>query len=170
MFPLRPATVSRRKKKKDPLRFTATCGAGLEPLVAEEVAGFGGEEIESGFGAVHWTGSLESGYRACLWSRFASRILLELARFDAPDTDTLYTRCGETLWDDHFHWKSTFAVHATLVNAAINHSQFAALRVKDAIADQFRKRFGKRPNVDAFNPDIRINLHVEGTGASLRTS
>ena len=167
MFPLRPATVSRRKKKKDPLRFTATCGAGLEPLVAEEVAGFGGEEIESGFGAVHWTGSLESGYRACLWSRFASRILLELARFDAPDTDTLYTRCGETLWDDHFHWKSTFAVHATLVNAAINHSQFAALRVKDAIADQFRKRFGKRPNVDAFNPDIRINLHVEGTGASL---
>ena len=167
MFPLRPSSAPTRKKKKQPLLFTATCGAGLEPLVAEEITGFGGEDITTSFGAVHWTGTLESGYRACLWSRFASRILLELAHFDAPDTDTLYARCGEVLWDDHFHWKSTFAVHATLVNATITHSQFAALRVKDAIADQFRKRFGKRPDVDTFNPDIRINLHVEGTAASL---
>ena len=167
MFPLRPSTVPTRKKKKQPLLFTATCGAGLEPLVAEEVAGFGGEAIDSSFGAVHWTGTLETGYRACLWSRFASRILLELAHFDAPDTDTLYQRSGEVLWDDHFAWQSTFAVHATLANAALNHSQFAALRVKDAIADQFRKRFGKRPDVDTLNPDIRINLHVEGTSASL---
>ena len=92
MFPLRPSSAPTRKKKKQPLLFTATCGAGLEPLVAEEITGFGGEDITTSFGAVHWTGTLESGYRACLWSRFASRILLELALFDAPDTDTLYAR------------------------------------------------------------------------------
>ena len=162
-----PAHPQSRIKKKNPLLFTATCASGLEPLVREEIASFGGESIDSRPGAVSWTGTLESGYRACLWSRFASRILLELARFDAPDTDTLYQQAGQVLWDEHFAWKSTFAVHTTLINAAINHSQFASLRVKDAIADQFRKRFGKRPDVDAFQPDIRINLHVQGTGAIL---
>lgn len=156
-----------KTKKKQPLRFTATCGSGLEPLVSEEIASFGGETIITNPGAVSWTGSLETGYRACLWSRFASRILLELARFDAPDPDALYTHAGNILWDDHFTCKLTFAVHTTLVNATLNHSQFASLRIKDAIVDQFRKRFGKRPDVDAMHPDIRINLHVQGTDASL---
>lgn len=162
-----PSSPSARIKKKLPLRLTATCAAGLEQLVHEEIAGFGGDGIESRPGAVSWSGTLETGYRACLWSRFASRILLELARFDAPDTDTVYDQAGSILWDEHFDPKSTFAVHATLVNAAIHHSQFAALRVKDAIADQFRKRYGKRPSVDPHQADIRINLHIQGTGATL---
>ncbi|WP_051554482.1 bifunctional 23S rRNA (guanine(2069)-N(7))-methyltransferase RlmK/23S rRNA (guanine(2445)-N(2))-methyltransferase RlmL [Desulfobulbus elongatus] len=162
-----PAAPTARKKKKQPLRFTATCGFGLESLVSCEIAGFGGEAIASHPGAVSWSGSLETGYRACLWSRFASRVLLELARFDAPTTDALYAQAGSILWDDHFTWKSTFAVHTTLVNAALTHSQFASLRVKDAIVDQFRKRFGRRPDVDPLHPDLRINLHVQGTGATL---
>ena len=137
-----------KTKKKQPLRFIATCASGLEPLVSEEIASFGGEEIAETPGAVSWTGNLETGYRACLWSRFASRILLELARFDAPDPDALYTHAGTILWDDHFTVESTFAVHTTLVNATLNHSQFASLRIKDAIVDQFRKRFGKRPDVE----------------------
>ncbi|MGE4401903.1 MAG: bifunctional 23S rRNA (guanine(2069)-N(7))-methyltransferase RlmK/23S rRNA (guanine(2445)-N(2))-methyltransferase RlmL [Desulfobulbus sp.] len=164
MHRLRPTA---RKKKKQPLQFTATCASGLEELVSEEIASLGGAGIESHPGAVSWTGNLETGYRACLWSRFASRILLELGRFDAPDTDALYTHAGAILWDDHFTVKSTFAVHTTLVNAAINHSQYASLRIKDAIVDQFRKRFGKRPDVNPLNPDIRLNLHIQGTGASL---
>lgn len=156
-----------KKKKKTPLRFTATCGSGLEPLVLQEIAAFGGEEIASQPGAVTWSGNLETGYRACLWSRFASRILLELTRFDAPTTDALYAGAGEVLWDEHLTVKSTFAVHTTLVDTAINHSQFASLRIKDAIADQFRKRFGKRPSVDAAQPAIRIHAHIQGTGATL---
>lgn len=164
MYRIRPTS---KKKKKQPLRFTATCGFGLEPLVSEEIASFGGEQIDAHPGAVTWSGHLESGYRACLWSRFASRILLELARFDAPNPDALYAHAGNILWDEHFTAQQTFAVHTTLVNAALTHSQFASLRIKDAIVDQFRKRFGKRPDVNAFAPDIRLNLHVQGTGASL---
>ena len=164
-MPHTPATA--KKKKKQPLHFTATCGFGLEPLVSGEIAQSGGETIATHPGAVTWSGSLETGYRACLWSRFASRILLELARFDAPTTDALYSHTGTILWDDHFTWKSTFAVHTTLVNAALTHSQFASLRVKDAIVDQFRKRFGKRPDVDALHPDLRFHLHVQGTEAVL---
>ncbi len=164
MHPSRPLP---RKKKRSPLRFTATCAIGLEPLVTEEITAFGGEILQAHAGAVSWSGSLETGYRACLWSRFASRILLELIQFDAPDTDSVYTRAGDVLWDEHFTTNSTFAVHTTLVDAVLNHSQFASLRIKDAIVDQFRKRFGKRPDVNAHQPDIRINLHVRGTDASL---
>ncbi|WP_310600396.1 bifunctional 23S rRNA (guanine(2069)-N(7))-methyltransferase RlmK/23S rRNA (guanine(2445)-N(2))-methyltransferase RlmL [Desulfobulbus sp.] len=164
---MQPVATTARKKKKQPLRFTATCGFGLEPLVSEEIAQCGGEALATHPGAVSWSGSLETGYRACLWSRFASRVLLELARFDAPTTDALYAQASTILWDDHFTWKSTFAVHTTLVNAAINHSQFASLRVKDAIVDQFRKRFGRRPDVDPLRPDLRFHLHVQGTGAAL---
>lgn len=163
-----PATQpTAKKRKKQPLFFTATCGFGLESLVHEEITACGGVEVTAHPGAVSWQGSLESAYRACLWSRFASRILLELARFDAPDPDALYAGAGTVLWDEHFAVHKTFAVHTTLVNAALNHSQFASLRVKDAIVDQFRKRFGKRPDVDPHSPAIRINLHVQGTGASL---
>ncbi|MBM9535864.1 bifunctional 23S rRNA (guanine(2069)-N(7))-methyltransferase RlmK/23S rRNA (guanine(2445)-N(2))-methyltransferase RlmL [Desulfobulbus alkaliphilus] len=164
MYPPRPLP---RKKKRSPLQFTATCAIGLETLVSEEITAFGGEALLSRAGAVSWSGNLETGYRACLWSRFASRILLELSQFDAPDTDSVYNHAGDILWDDHFTASSTFAVHTTLVDATLSHSQFASLRVKDAIVDQFRKRFGKRPDVNPQQPDIRINLHVRGSEASL---
>ncbi len=156
-----------RTRKTTPLLFTATCASGLEALVQEEITRQGGQNIVVKPGAVSWNGTLESGYRALLWSRFASRILLELARFDAPSPDALYEHSATLLWDEHLDIRKTFAVSCTLVNAAISHSQFAALRVKDAIVDQFRRRFGKRPNVDSFNPDLRLHVHVQGSAASL---
>lgn len=162
-----PIVRKKRKKKRSPLLFTATCAAGLEPLVEEEVRSFGGREVTVNAGAVSWQGHMGSAYRACLWSRFASRILYQLAAFDVPDTDILYERVGKILWDEHFDHKKTFAVYTTLVDAKISHSQYASLRVKDAIVDQFRKRFGKRPNIDTFSPDIRLNLHVNGVKATL---
>ena len=118
-----PALASHtRTRKSKPLLFTATCATGLEQLVSEEIAACGGQHIQVKPGAVNWSGStLESGYRACLWSRFASRILLELARFDAPDTDALYEHSAKVLWDEHLSVKKTFAVHSTLINAAIPH-------------------------------------------------
>lgn len=161
--------IVRKKKKsrKSPLQFVATCGSGLEQVVQEEIIAFGGLEVTTAPGAVSWTGALESAYRACLWSRFSSRILLQLARFDAPDTDTLYAQAGKILWDEHFDQRTTFAVFTTLVNARITHSQYASLRVKDAIVDQFRRRFGRRPDVDSYQPGIRFHLHINGVHASL---
>lgn len=157
----------KRKSQKAPMQFVATCGAGIESLVQEEIISFGGNEVTITPGAVSWSGSLQSAYRACLWSRFASRILLQIAKFDAPDTDILYERVGKVLWDEHFDQNTTFAVFTTLVDAKITHSQYASLRVKDAIVDQFRKRFGKRPTIDAYQPQVRFNLHVNGVHATL---
>ncbi len=160
-------TTRRKQRARAPLMFTATCGAGLESLLEQEIKDFGGQNIVTAPGAVSWHGQLESGYRACLWSRFGSRILLELARFPAPDADTLYHETGTIDWDAHFSPKNSFAVYCTLTNAELNHSKYAALRVKDAIVDQFRIRAGRRPDVDVSAPAIRFNLHVLEKEATL---
>ncbi len=156
-----------RKKKSVPLSFVTTCGAGLEKIVATEITDHGGLEPQVSPGAVAWTGDLKSGYSLCLWSRFSSRLLLDIAHFEAPDTDTLYREVSKVDWDTHFDHETTFAVFCTLSNAEITHSRYAALRVKDAIVDQFRMRYEKRPNVNSHNPQIRINLHINGTRAAL---
>lgn len=148
--------------------FVATCGAGLEKLVQDEIVSYGGQEVRTTPGAVSWqAGNLQSAYRACLWSRFASRVLLQLAQFDANDPEILYQEAGKIDWTEHFSPKTTFAVYATLVKSEISHSHYASLKIKDAIVDQFRKRRGKRPDVDVRKPGIRINLHVEGIKATL---
>jgi 23S rRNA (guanine2445-N2)-methyltransferase / 23S rRNA (guanine2069-N7)-methyltransferase len=139
----------------------------MENLVKAEILAFGGENVITTPGAVSWNGRLETAYRACLWSRFSSRILLQIAAFDAPDTDALYRQVNGIEWDIHFIPTATFAVYCTLSDSTITHSHFASLRVKDAIVDYFRSRTGKRPSIDVHKPGIRLNLHVRGDKASL---
>ncbi|MDW7774256.1 MAG: bifunctional 23S rRNA (guanine(2069)-N(7))-methyltransferase RlmK/23S rRNA (guanine(2445)-N(2))-methyltransferase RlmL [Desulfobulbaceae bacterium] len=159
--------VRAKKKKKTSLVYVATCGAGLENLVADEIKEHGGTVTGTKPGAVSWEGNLEAGYRLCLWSRFASRILLQIAEFAAPDPDILYRETGKLDWAEHLDPGKTFAVYCTLSESKITHSQYAALRIKDAIVDQFRSRTGRRPTVDVMHPGMRINLHVQGDRATL---
>ncbi|MBV5305126.1 MAG: bifunctional 23S rRNA (guanine(2069)-N(7))-methyltransferase RlmK/23S rRNA (guanine(2445)-N(2))-methyltransferase RlmL [Desulfobulbaceae bacterium] len=154
-------------KSQQQYTLIATCAAGLEDLVHEEIASFGGKEIESGKGVITWQGDLAGGYRACLWSRFASRILLQLAAFPAPDDTELYRQCGAIDWQEHMENSSTFAINCTLSDSVITHNQFAALRVKDALVDQFRERSGERPSVQVERPDLQINLHIHSDQAIL---
>lgn len=139
----------------------------MENLVKAEIEDFGGRNVTTTPGAVSWNGGLETAYRACLWSRFSSRILLQIATFEASDTDALYRHINGIEWDIHFDPAVTFAVYCTLSDSAITHSHFASLRVKDGIVDYFRSRSGKRPDIDVHRPGIRLNLHVKGTRASL---
>lgn len=121
-------------------RLVIPCAAGLEQLVAEEVMSWGGEVVSSTTGLVEINGSLEVGYRACLWSRFGSRVLLELASFKVKDESELYLVVKRIPWNEHIDSHGTFAVSCTLEqNASVKHSNFAALRVKDALVDQFRE-------------------------------
>jgi len=147
---------------------TAVCAVGLEEMIKDEAASFGGLDISSGRGVVFWRGSLESAYRACLWSRFSSRILLQLSRFEVKDGEDLYLRCLELDWSVHMTLDTTFAVDCTLsVESAINHSHYAALKVKDAVVDFFRKREGERPSIDTGRPGVRLHLHLDNNSATL---
>ncbi len=152
---------------RKPRTFTATCAAGLELLVTEEIASLGGLEVNSSPGRVFFKGHLETAYRACLWSRFATRTLMPLVTFPGPDTDGLYQGSFNVDWNEHFSVDGTFAVDCTLHNSAIKHSKYAALRIKDAIVDRFRQQFGRRPSIDTVHPDIRIHAIVDKKQATL---
>ena len=148
--------------------FNASCAAGLEQLVAGEVESYGGKDISLAKGVVTWRGDISSGYRACLWSRYSSRVFLQIAEFPAPDNDSIYKYCSEIDWDTHLDCSTTFAVDCTLSEkSAITHSKFASLRVKDALVDQFRTGTGQRPSVQTDRPGLQINLHVHGDRAVL---
>ena len=148
--------------------FNAGCASGLESLVGEEVASFGGLEVVPMRGVVTWTGSLETGYRCCLWSRFASRVYIQLALFPIVDEETVYQRCLEIAWEDHLTEETSFAVSCTLSGKSpITHSRYAALKVKDGLVDYIRNRIGKRPSVQTTRPEVQVHLHVDGQTASL---
>jgi 23S rRNA (guanine2445-N2)-methyltransferase / 23S rRNA (guanine2069-N7)-methyltransferase len=138
--------------------FFASCPKGLEYLLVDELVALGGADVHEALAGVHFRGELGSGYAACLWSRLASRVLMPLAEFPAEDADALYAGARAIDWSEHLGVDSTFAVDAVGGSAAITHSQYAALRVKDAIADAFRDATGSRPNVDTERPALRVNV------------
>lgn len=149
------------------LALFATCPKGLELLLRDELRALGATDAHEALAGVHFSGPLELAYRACLWSRLASRILLRIAQFDAADADALYAGVQGIDWAEHLALESTFAVDAVSGASALTHTQYIALRSKDAIVDQFRKRTGERPNIDVAQPSIRINVRLYRNQATL---
>jgi len=150
------------------LNFAATCGAGTESLVVEEIETFGASDVVEGKGVVSWRGELESGYRACLWSRYSSRIYAKIAEFEVQDEDSIYQGALAVDWRQHLESTTTFAVDCTVAAKNLQlHSRYAALKVKDAIVDQFREHCGERPSVDTARPGVRVHLLVREGYAEL---
>ncbi len=148
-------------------RFVTTCAFGLEDLVRGEAAAFGGSDAVAAAGSVAFSSPLETAYRLCLWSRFATRVLFPLRSFCAQDADALYREAGQVDWDDHFNPDATFLVESASRRSPIRNTHFAELRVKDAVVDQFRERYNLRPSVDTADPDMRIHLFMDGENATL---
>ena len=144
-----------------------TCPRGVEPLLAAELTQLGASETRERPGGVACKSNQYGAYRICLWSRLASRVLMPLTQFPAPDSDALYAAAKEIDWAELFSVTSTFAIEVAGHSPHITHTQFAGLRVKDAIADRFRETTGERPNVDTEEPDIRIHLHLDREQATL---
>ncbi len=154
------------------LTLFATCPKGLEYLLRDELRDLGAEDAREALAGVHFGGTLEIAYRACLWSRLASRVLLQLAEFESQDADALYAGLQRIDWSQHLAADGSFAIDAVGSTSALRHTQFVALRSKDAIVDQFRERDGTRPDVQVERPSIRLNvrLHRERATVSLDLS
>lgn len=150
------------------MRYLATVAKGLEAVVWGELSALGLEPGPPRPGLVPFEGGWEAGYRACLRLRAARRVLLELGRFEASHADGLYAGARALRWPDHFGRKTTFAVEASVRDhPSLTHSGYAALKVKDAVADALRAVFGVRPDVDREDPDVRVVLHLHGTSATI---
>lgn len=150
--------------------FYATVPRGAEDLLAAELTALGAESPKLRTGGVAFAGPLALGYRACLWSRTASRVLLRLAELPASDADALYEAARALVWEDHLGPGASFAIAAggrPRPDSGIDNTHFAALRVKDAIVDRLRERRGVRPDVELDDPDVRLRLHLAGERATL---
>lgn len=147
--------------------FFATTPKGIESLLAAELTALGAEETRETRAGVAFRGPLVLAYRACLWSRLANRILLPLADFAAPTPETLYAGTHAVAWEEHFGADHTLAVDFATVQSHITHSQYGALKVKDAIVDRFRARTGQRPSVERAQPDVRINVYLQRDHATV---
>ena len=142
------------------IRFFATAGKGLEPLVADELKALGMKEVKEARGGASFEGTRADAYRACLWLRTANRVLLPVARFAAPDADALYAGIRKMPWEQDVSPDGTLAVDFGGTSETISNSQFGAQKVKDAIVDRFRDLTGRRPSVDRARPDLQVNCHL----------
>lgn len=133
---------------------------GLEQILAEELQNLGAQDIKIMNRAVSFKGDIGFMYKANLNLRTALRILKPIATFQAHNEKELYTKLCNIDWIKTFKVENTFATHATTHSDVFNHSKYASLVMKDAIADTFRKKFNKRPDVNPENPDVSINLHI----------
>ncbi len=134
--------------------------AGLEDVLAEELIGLGADNLEIGTRMVAFEGDLALLYKANIHCRTALRILRPVYEFKAKNADEIYKRVKAMNWYEHLSEESTFAIDAITFSDYFTHSKFVAYRVKDAIADYFMQKTGKRPSVDVKDPDLLINFHI----------
>jgi len=145
----------------------AACPKGLEALLATELTTLGASSTRETVAGVYFTGPVALGYRACLWSRLANRVLLPVARLEAVDSDTLYQQLRGVDWASLFGVDNSFAIDFSGENDAIRNTQFGAQRSKDAVVDWFTEAQGKRPAVARKDPDVRLNIRLSGEQAVL---
>ncbi len=145
----------------------ANCPKGLESLLQDELVELGGGDVRQTVAGVYFRGPLALGYRACLWSRLANRVLLPLATLDTDDADSLYRQLRQLDWGRWFTATSTISVDFSGRSDTIRNTRYGAQRCKDAIVDWFVDAEGRRPGVDRANPDIRLNVRLAGGKARL---
>jgi len=147
--------------------YFARAATGTEDTACGELAELGAGEVRAGYRGVHFGADALALYRITYSSRISTRILAPLITFDCHSAKYLYRRARDIPWPGLFTCDDTFSVHASVSNSAIRHSQYAALRVKDAIADRFRDERGRRPSVDTRDADVRVDLHVHANRATI---
>lgn len=156
---LRPG--QRPEPKPDPaLNCFAAVPRGAEEIAASELEVLGVSGAKPGRGGVAFVTNRAGLYRANLWLRTASRVLVQLAVFPCKGPDELYAGVFAIDWNVLITPTMTLAVDCSLRDSVLTHSGFVALKTKDAVVDRIREACGSRPNVDTVAPDVRINVHL----------
>lgn len=141
---------------------------GLEDLLVGELEKIGAKDIVSGRRMVAFSGDKSVLYKANIHLRTALRILVPIEQFEAGTPDEIYQYLYDHVdWVKYLTAKNTFAVETVVYSDTFTHSKFVAYRVKDAIADYFADRGGRRPNVSVSEPDLLFHLHISDKTVTL---
>lgn len=148
-------------------QYLAVTSNGLENLLANELEQLGMTSVKPVQAGVKFKATNELIYRACLWSRYASRFVRILAEFTCQDDMDLYLAVSAVNWANHFHSSKKFIVDFNGTNREIRNSQYGAMKVKDAIVDSFNKKGLPRPNISKENADVRVHVRLHRDKALL---
>ncbi|HPR72826.1 MAG TPA: THUMP domain-containing protein [Bacteroidales bacterium] len=143
--------------------FVAKTLYGLENVLSMELRELGASDVRPANRAVYFAGNKELMYRVNYCARTAVSVLLPVATFSIGSKDDLYYGASRVRWSEFLDPGMTFSIVPVVNSKLFGHTAFPALVLKDAIADYFRKKTGKRPDVDTHNPDILINLHISNS-------
>jgi len=145
----------------------ATTLFGLEEILASELRELGATDIELLIRAVKFKGDQALLYKSNLHLRTALKVLKPFAQFTIRTDNDLYEEIKKINWEKYLSVEGTLAIEATVSGEYFTHSQFVALKSKDAIVDQFRDKYNIRPSVDIENPDLRLNIHISDRTCSV---
>ncbi|WP_074410062.1 MULTISPECIES: THUMP domain-containing class I SAM-dependent RNA methyltransferase [Aquimarina] len=134
---------------------------GFEEVLASELRKIGAQKVEIGNRMVSFYGDTGFMYKANLCLRTAVKILKPITSKKVRNENDIYNFIQSIRWQEYLSLEDTFAISATVNSTIFSHSQFIALKTKDAIVDQFRKETGERPNVDTEYPDLSIDIHIQ---------
>ncbi len=146
---------------------TAKTFLGLEGVLADELRALGAEDVTEGNRVVFFRGDKEMMYRANFACRTAIRILKPFLTLKSSGADELYEQVKTFDWEQLMTVDTTFAIDVTAYSENFSNSRFVTYRVKDAIADFFNEKYGKRPSIRLDNPDIRFDVHISGRDVTL---
>lgn len=152
------------------LQLFLPCAAGVEDFLAAEVhrvTGLKGDDLLIGRGGVVLRASWRDALLLNLHSRLAQRVLVQLSNTMYRSENDLYEAAGNVAWEIWFTNKQTFKIEMTAQHSPLKSLNFAALKIKDAVADRFRNKSGERPSVDTTWPDVRIYAHLTTDSATL---
>tara|TARA_B100000035_G_scaffold79888_1_gene66905 strand:+ start:5861 stop:7003 length:1143 start_codon:yes stop_codon:yes gene_type:complete len=147
--------------------YFASCPRGLEDILHEELLSINACDLKKVDGGILFTGNNEVLYRANISSRIATRIMYLVKKGTYENEEDIFKSALNVNWDLLFDVKKTIKVSSTAIKCPLKSVDFMTLRIKDAICDFFRKKFGKRPNVEVREPDIKIHLFLERNSFSL---
>jgi len=139
----------------------------IKDIAESELLELGAKEASHSYRGIYVNADPESLYRINLQSRLINRILAPLKTFDCHSDNYLYQVGKQIHWEDFMSPEQTLAIFASVTQSNINHSKYAALRLKDAIVDYFRERAGIRPSIDTRNPDLWLNVYIEKNVATI---
>jgi len=133
---------------------------GLEEVLADELIAMGAEKVDTLKRAVQFEGDQKMLYRANLELRTGLRVLKPIHTFKITDQDDYYNKLKAIDWTQYMGLKDSFAIKGVTSSDIFRHSKYLALKMKDAVVDQFRENTGRRPNVNTLTPNIQFNVHI----------
>jgi putative N6-adenine-specific DNA methylase len=149
------------------MKFVAKTLYGLESVLADELVGLGAADIGKVNRAVTFSGDKNLLYRVNYCSRTALSVLMHVADFRIRTKDDLYREGSKISWDRYLDPDDTFSIVPVVNSPYFSHTGYPGLILKDAIADYFRKKSGRRPSVNAADPVIVVNLHISNDSVTV---